>query len=258
MATEWYYTTDKRQMGPVSWKDLVELAEGGILKPQDLVWTEGMDDWVKAINQKGLFADSSAEEGVSAGKKSSYSQPKPPPGRRTRRADDDEEEDEEDDREAKRKARKREEARAKTSVGIKVGLILAAVVFVLLSLACGGSVLLWLSLRGGGGGDGPRRETYTIFNLNQNGQNIKHFNFKKGQHVVITATNQLSRQDTDVDLRVFRGNDAMPFAFDDRLPHQDRNCRVEFAVPANDSYRVLVVNLGPGMANRCDVAIDVR
>jgi hypothetical protein len=254
MATEWYYTTDKMRMGPVSWRDLVELAEGGILKPHDLVWTEGMDDWVKAISQKGLFADSGTEEAVSAGKKSSYTQAKPPPGRRTRRADDDEE-DEEDDREAKRKARKREEARAKTSVGIKVGLILAAVVFVLLSLACGGSVLLWLSLRGG---DGPRRETYTIFNLNQNGQNIRRFNFKQGQHVVITATNQLSRPDTDVDLRIFRGNDAMPFAFDNQRPHQDPNCRVEFVVPANDSYRVLVVNLGPGMANRCDVAIDVR
>src|SRR6266852_1392226 len=106
MATEWFYTTNKRQMGPVSWKELLELAEGGILKPHDLVWTEGMDDWVKAINQKGLFANSGAEEAVSAGKKSSYTQPKPPPGRRTRRADDDEE-DEEDDNEAKRKARKR-------------------------------------------------------------------------------------------------------------------------------------------------------
>jgi hypothetical protein len=257
MATEWFYTTNKQQMGPVSWKELLELVEVGILKPHDLVWTEGMDDWVKAINQKGLFADTSAEEGVSAGKKSAYSQAKPPPGRRTRRADDDEEEDEEDDREAKRKARKREEARAKTSVGIKVGLILAGVVCVLLVMACGGSVLLWLSLRGGGG-DGPRRETYTIVNLNQNGQNIRHFNFKQGQRVVVTATNQLSRPDTDVDLLIFQGNDANPFAFDKDLPQRNRNCRVEFVAPANDSYRVIVVNLGPGMANRCDVAIDVR
>src|SRR5262249_18517438 len=133
MATEWFYTTNKQQMGPVSWKELLELAEVGILKPHDLVWTEGMNDWVKAINQKGLFADRRAEQGVSAGKSPSYPQPKPPLGGRTRRADDnDEEEDEEGHREAKRRARRREEARAKTSVGIKVGLILAAVVFVLL------------------------------------------------------------------------------------------------------------------------------
>ena len=260
MATEWFYTTNKQQMGPVSWKELLELAEVGILKPHDLVWTEGMNDWVKAINQKGLFADVSAKEGVSAGKKPVYSQPKPPPGRRTPRADDDaDEDDEEDYKAAKRKARKREEARAKTSVGIKVGLILAAVVFVLLVMACGGGVLLWLSLRGGGGGgDGPRRETYTISNLNQGGENTRRFNFKQGQRVVITSTNQLSLPNTDVDLRVFRGNDVMPFVFDDRLPQQDRNCRVEFVVPGNDSYRVLVVNLGPGMAKRCDVMIDVH
>jgi hypothetical protein len=256
MPTEWFYTTNKQQMGPVSWKELLELAEVGILKPQDLVWTEGMDDWVKAINQKGLFADSSAEEAVSAGKKSSYTRPKPPPGRRTRRADDEEdEEDEEDDNEAKRKARKRAQARAKTSVGIKIGLILAAVVFGMLLLACGGSVLLWLSLRGG---DGPRMENYTIFNLNQNAHNDRRFNFKQGQRVVITSTNQLSQPNTDVDLRVFRGNDANPFAFDNDVPQRNRNCRVEFVAPANDSYRVVVVNLGPGMANRCDVAIDVR
>lgn len=251
MATEWFYTTNKQQMGPVSWKELLELAEVGILKPHDLVWTEGMGDWLKAINQKGLFADSGAGEVVSAGKKSSYTEPKPPPGRRTRRADEDD--DEEDPKEAKRKARKREEARAKTSVGIKVGLILAAVVFVLLLLACGGSLVLWLSLRGG---DGPRRETYTIVNLNQKDE--RRFNFKQGQRVVITVTNQLSRPDTDVDLFVFRGNDGGPFAFDRQLPQQNPNCRVEFVAPGNDSYRVVVVNLGPGMANRCDVVIDVR
>jgi GYF domain 2 len=258
MATEWFYTTNKQQMGPISWKELLELAEVGILKPHDLVWTEGMDDWVKAINQKGLFADGGAEVAVSAGKKSSYTQPKPPPGRRTQRVDDDDVEDEEDDKEAKRKARKREEARAKTSVGVKIGLILAAVVFVLfvlLLLGCGGSVLLWLSLRGG---DGPRRETYTIFNLNQKAQNEKRFNFSQGQRVIITVTNQLSRPDTDVDLFVFRGNDGAAFAFDKQIPQLDRNCRVDFVVPANDSYRVVVVNLGPGVANRCDVAIDVR
>jgi hypothetical protein len=255
MATEWFYTTNKQQMGPVSWKELLELAEVGILKPHDLVWTEGMDEWVKAINQKGLFADGA--EGIeSTGKKSTYSKAKPPPGRRASRTDDDEDE-EEDDKEAKKKARKREEARAKTSVGIKIGLILAAVVFVLLVLACGGAVLIWLAVRGVGG-DGPRKESYTIFNLNANGQNMKRFTFKQGQRVVITSTNQLSRPDTDVDLHIFRGNDANPIAVDVRLPHQDRNCRVEFVVPANDSYRILVVNLGPGVATRCDVAIDVR
>ena len=273
MATEWFYTTNKQQMGPVSWKELLELAEVGILKPHDLIWTEGMDDWVKASNQKGLFANSGAEEAVSAGKKSSYTQPKPPPGRRTRRADDDEEEeDEEDDKEAKRKARKRAEARAKTSVGIKIGLILAAVVFVMLFLSCAGAVLLWLSFRGAGNNPpqkmdnppmgnpppkaGPRVQSYTVRNLFQDRIHEKRFNFQQGQKVVITSTNNLTFPNTDVDLRILRGNDQNPFAWDDRLPEQDRNCRVEFIVPATDSYVVRVVNLGPGMARTCDVRIE--
>ena len=42
MAAEWYYTTNKQQMGPVSWDELRQLATQGLLKPNDLVWTEGM------------------------------------------------------------------------------------------------------------------------------------------------------------------------------------------------------------------------
>src|SRR5260370_1170445 len=79
---------------------------------------------------------------------------------------------------------------------------------------------------------------------------------QRGRNPPIRSRNP--RPDTDVDLRIFRGNDANPFAFDNDLPQQNRNCRVEFVAPANDSYRVVVVNLGKGMANRCDVAIDVR
>src|SRR6266498_2716786 len=105
MATEWYYTTNKQQMGPVSWNELRELAEVGILKPHDMVWCDGMDEWVKAINQSGLFADSGADEAIAApSKKSRFTEAKPPPGRRTRKRDDDE--DDEDDEEAARKQRK--------------------------------------------------------------------------------------------------------------------------------------------------------
>ena len=47
MASEWYYTTNKQQMGPVSWDELRELAQVGILKPADLVWSEGMAEWIE-------------------------------------------------------------------------------------------------------------------------------------------------------------------------------------------------------------------
>lgn len=257
MAAEWFYTTNKQQMGPVSWAELCELAEVGILKAHDLVWTEGMDEWVKAINQRGLFA--SDDMGKPA-KKASYSDAKPPPARRTKRTEvEDEEDDEEDTKQAKRKARKREEETAKTAIGIKVGLILAGVVVALLLLATCAGLLIWLTI-GFGGDSGPR--AYTVSGLRDKTINDRSFTFTQGKRVIITCTNQLQFNNTDVDLRVFRGAggaaNERPIAWYDRLPQVDRNCRVEFIVPATDTYRVRVANLGPGVANSCRVVIEER
>ncbi len=60
MAAEWYYTRDRQQMGPVAWSELVDLAESGQLRPNDLVWRDGMPDWAPARSQ-GLFADRAME-----------------------------------------------------------------------------------------------------------------------------------------------------------------------------------------------------
>jgi hypothetical protein len=281
MATEWFYTTNKTQMGPVSWKELHELAEVGILKPHDLVWTEGMDEWVKAINQQGLFTDDADEKVTSSGKKAAYAETKPPPGRRTRRREDEEEEDdEEDSKEKKRKARKREEDRARTGVGIKVALILGAVVFVLLLMVCGGVGLVWLAMSRDGRKDVPQAQgnnpppnvnpapgpapkpanvqTYTVQNLFQGQRNERTFQFQQGRRVIITSNNNLAFPDTDVDLFVFRRNQANAIAADTEVPQRDRNCRVEFIVPATDTYVIRLVNLGPGMARACNVTIEER
>lgn len=51
----WYYTVDGNQQGPVSAVELKQLATSGSLKPQDLVWKEGMPEWTPANNLKGLF-----------------------------------------------------------------------------------------------------------------------------------------------------------------------------------------------------------
>ena len=37
---DWYYTTNKQQMGPVSRDELSQLANQGLLKPTDLVWQD--------------------------------------------------------------------------------------------------------------------------------------------------------------------------------------------------------------------------
>src|SRR5262245_9511427 len=144
MTAEWYYTTNKQQMGPVSWDELRELADVGILKPHDMVWSEGMDEWVKAINQSGLFSN---EEGGGKPATAKKKPSKPPPGRRNRKNDEDEEdeEDEEDDKEAKRKARKKEEDRAKMGIGVRVALGIGAVVGLLLLGVCACGGIAWMT-----------------------------------------------------------------------------------------------------------------
>ena len=54
---EWYYAKDNRQHGPISAAELKQLAAGGDLRPSDLVWHEGMDDWAPAKRIKGLFPE---------------------------------------------------------------------------------------------------------------------------------------------------------------------------------------------------------
>ena len=49
-ATEWYYVQNGQRTGPVSKQQLTQLASGGQLRPTDLVWKQGMSQWVP-LNQ---------------------------------------------------------------------------------------------------------------------------------------------------------------------------------------------------------------
>ena len=52
----WYYTEGERQMGPVEFAQLVELARGGKLNPRaDMVWGPDLADWKRAGEVEGLF-----------------------------------------------------------------------------------------------------------------------------------------------------------------------------------------------------------
>ncbi|WP_417379452.1 GYF domain-containing protein [Gimesia sp.] len=55
MAQEWYYTKEGERQGPITSKQLKQLAVSGEIQPTDLVWTEGKDDWKPASIVKGLF-----------------------------------------------------------------------------------------------------------------------------------------------------------------------------------------------------------
>jgi hypothetical protein len=53
---QWYYARDGAQQGPVSEDEIKRLAEAGTLRPQDLVWREGMPQWQPAQQATPYFA----------------------------------------------------------------------------------------------------------------------------------------------------------------------------------------------------------
>jgi hypothetical protein len=56
----WYYASGGQQRGPVKTAQLKQLATSGELKPEDLVWCDGMPNWAPAGSVKGLLpADAS-------------------------------------------------------------------------------------------------------------------------------------------------------------------------------------------------------
>src|SRR5262245_3959390 len=55
MASEWYYSHEGQRHGPVSSEQLRELVATGKLRPDDLIWKEGMDNWMPAGKAKKLF-----------------------------------------------------------------------------------------------------------------------------------------------------------------------------------------------------------
>lgn len=62
-ARRWYIGQQGRQLGPYRESILKTLAENQKLRPDDLLWTEGMTDWARAdsIADLALFVDPSLE-----------------------------------------------------------------------------------------------------------------------------------------------------------------------------------------------------
>lgn len=77
MANEWFYTKNGERFGPVSGQQLKELAAKGQLAPADLVWKEGMKQWLPAKNIKGLFDGVTASPPASAQKQPVETNPTP-------------------------------------------------------------------------------------------------------------------------------------------------------------------------------------
>lgn len=59
MDKSWYYAKDGSPIGPVAFPVLKQMAAIGQLAPDDLVWAEGMADWVPARTVTDLFGPAS-------------------------------------------------------------------------------------------------------------------------------------------------------------------------------------------------------
>ncbi|MEQ8853578.1 DUF4339 domain-containing protein [Gimesia sp.] len=60
MNNQWYYAINGLSYGPVDLNILRQLAVTGKLKPSDLVWTVGADNWKPAGEVQGLFQQEAA------------------------------------------------------------------------------------------------------------------------------------------------------------------------------------------------------
>jgi len=58
MASKWFYKKNGQDHGPVSSTELKELGAKNELQPSDLVWKEGMPQWLPASRLAGLLPDS--------------------------------------------------------------------------------------------------------------------------------------------------------------------------------------------------------
>lgn len=57
---QWFYSSKGGQAGPVGDGELAKLASTGAIAPADLVWRDGLGDWIPASKVRGLFPDSAA------------------------------------------------------------------------------------------------------------------------------------------------------------------------------------------------------
>jgi hypothetical protein len=65
-SAEWYYAHAGQQSGPISAADLKMLAVIGQLAPEDLVWRDGMSEWIPARKVRGLFGGEAAAQAAAA------------------------------------------------------------------------------------------------------------------------------------------------------------------------------------------------
>lgn len=245
---EWYYTTNKQQMGPVTQDELRQLANKGLLKPTDLVWKDGMKDWARASSQD-LFTD---------GGRTVAPDLAPAPRRSSRLVEDAEDDDqsrrrapryEDDDDDAyDERPRRRRRARHRDDgmpVGLRVGLIVGGVVTLLLVVG----VALFFLLRTGDGG----QVAAGMGNFNgvlgpNDGRDVV-----RGGPCRVYNVRMVQGRTYVIDLRSGQFDSFLRLedsAFRQMAQDDDSggglNARIIFRCPRTDNYRVIATTFGPG------------
>jgi hypothetical protein len=207
---EWYYAQNNQQQGPVSATELKQMAAAGELRPADLIWREGMQDWIPASSAKGLFSERTAA--VPSANAASLRRRRDP-------ADVDD----------------YPQPRALTgrglSTGAKVGIIVGIVSGV---LVMGGVVVLVVLLAGGG----------SSFTLRPGERRTEFIEFQANREAHITIRSDVTAPGADVDLEVFDGR-RFPITAD---TGPEKDCHVRFLPRNTQRFRIEIVNLGPGTA----------
>ena len=265
MADEWFYTQQGQQQGPVSAGQLKQLAISGRLLPTDLVWKEGMANWVPASSTRGLFpqspasgaaAPASARAARSGSGPTSARKPvtgaAPPSGRtaapgsgpisaRSRSGpihvtpiDEGEDEDESDYDEETLEGPARFRSRGLSTgawiaiIGGAVGVLVLVVVVVLIIVLSSG---------------GNNYSTPIIQPWQRNGRTV---HFDAGRPVEINVT---SDQNSDMDLEVYDVQNHLVAADKSFGP----NSHVRFVPVQSGDYRLDIVNRS-AIANRSHVS----
>jgi hypothetical protein len=75
---EWFVTHDGKQFGPVTMDDLKYEAERGELNPRlDMVWKNGMEDWIPAGEVDGLFKRNDEAKAAEEAKQTAFTEYQP-------------------------------------------------------------------------------------------------------------------------------------------------------------------------------------
>jgi uncharacterized RDD family membrane protein YckC len=64
MSDSWYVAINGQRQGPLSPAQLKQMASAGLLGPADLLWKEGMSEWIRCDTVKGLLTSSGQAGGV--------------------------------------------------------------------------------------------------------------------------------------------------------------------------------------------------